>query len=138
MFLLDNILKTGSVCQMLIKSVPSDKFLFFSKLKAFGDEKINVTEKLKFVFVRVEIIVGKGENAGNQHFLVFHRFSKPSFSGLLKVGIVCGTLNVPRKTVCSHFPHSAFSYFKRILTFCNFTGTVEWSLFIGEKNESVE
>ena len=51
---------------MLINSLPSDKFLNLSKLKAFGDDKINVTEKLKFVFARVEIIVGKGENAGNQ------------------------------------------------------------------------
>ena len=73
---------------MLINSLPSDKFLNLSKLKAFGDDKINVTEKLKFVIARVEIIVGKGENAGNQHFLVFPRFSKPFFSGSLKVGTV--------------------------------------------------
>ena len=73
---------------MLINFLPTNKFLNLSKLKAFGDDKINVTEKLKFVFGRVEIIVGKGENAGNQHFLVFPRFSKPSFSGSLKVGIV--------------------------------------------------
>ena len=73
---------------MLINSLPSDKFLNLSKLKAFGDDKINVTEKLKFVFARVEIIAGKGENAGNQHFFIFSRFSKPSFSGSLKVRIV--------------------------------------------------
>ena len=73
---------------MLINSLPSDKFLNLSKLEAFGDDKINVTGKLKIVCARVEIIVGKGENAGNQHFLVFPRFSKPSFSGSLKVGIV--------------------------------------------------
>ena len=63
---------------MLINSLPSDRFLNLAKLNAFGDDKINVTEKLKSVFARVEIIVGKGENAGN----------KPSFSGLLKAGIV--------------------------------------------------
>ena len=40
-------------------------------MKAFGDDKINVTEKLKFVSASVKNIVGKGENAGNQHFLVF-------------------------------------------------------------------
>ena len=33
--------------------------------------KINVTQTMKFVFGRVENIVGKGENAGNQHFLLF-------------------------------------------------------------------
>ena len=73
---------------MLINSLPSDKSLNLSKLKVFGDDKINVTEKLKFVFARVEIIVGKGENAGNQHFLVYPRFTKPSLSESLKVGIV--------------------------------------------------
>ena len=74
---------------MLINSLPSDKFLNLSKLKALGDDKINVTEKLKFLFARIEINVGKGENTGNQHFLVFLiMFSNPSFSGLLKVGIV--------------------------------------------------
>ena len=48
---------------MLINSLASDKFLNLSKLKAFGDDKITVSEKLKFVFARVEIVVGKGENA---------------------------------------------------------------------------
>ena len=34
-----------------------------SKLKAYADDKINVTEKLKCVLGRVENIMGKGENA---------------------------------------------------------------------------
>ena len=33
-----------------------------------------MTEKLKFVFGRVGKIVGKGENAGYQHFLLFPQF----------------------------------------------------------------
>ena len=37
----------------------------------------------------VENIVGKGENAGYQHFLLFpHCFQKASVPGSLKVGIV--------------------------------------------------
>ena len=32
---------------------------------------MNVTEKLNVVLGRVENIVGKGENAGYQHFLLF-------------------------------------------------------------------
>ena len=37
----------------------------------------------------VENIVGKGENAGYQHFLIFPQcFQKAFFPGLLKVGIV--------------------------------------------------
>ena len=42
-----------------------------TKFKAFADNNINVTEKLKSVMGRVEHIVGKGENASYQHFLLF-------------------------------------------------------------------
>ena len=44
--------------------------------------------KMKFVLGRVENIVGKGENAGCQHFLLFPCFQKASFSRLFKVRIV--------------------------------------------------
>ena len=37
-----------------------DKFLDWSKLKAFADDKINVTEKQKFFMQSIENIVGKG------------------------------------------------------------------------------
>ena len=44
---------------------------------------------MKFVFYRIENIVGKGENAGYQHFLAFPQcFQTLSFSGSLKVWIV--------------------------------------------------
>ena len=39
---------------------PNDKFLDCSEFKAFADDKINVTEKLKFVLGGVEKSVGKG------------------------------------------------------------------------------
>ena len=74
-----------------IKPLPDDKFFDGSKLKAFADEKINVTEKkkMKFVLEMVENVVGKGENAGYQHFLLFPQyFQKASFSRALKVGAV--------------------------------------------------
>ena len=45
--------------------------LDWSRLKAFADDKINVTEQLKCVLGRVENIMGRGENAGYQHFLLF-------------------------------------------------------------------
>ena len=62
---------------------------FQSKLKAFADNKIDMTEKLKFVFGRIENIVGKGENAGYQHFLHFLQcFQKAFYAGWLKVVIV--------------------------------------------------
>ena len=37
-------------------SLPNDKFLDWSKLKALADDKINVTKKLKFILGRVENI----------------------------------------------------------------------------------
>ena len=50
------------------------------KLKAFADNKLHVTEKPKFVLGMAENIVGKGENVGNQHFLLFQQyFQKASF-----------------------------------------------------------
>ena len=63
-------------------SLPNNKILDWSKLKAFADDKIDVTEKFKFVLGRVGNIVGKGENAGYQHFLVFPQcFQKASCTG---------------------------------------------------------
>ena len=53
------------------KSLPNDKILNWSKLKAFAVDKLILAEKLKFVLGRVENNVGKGENAGYQHFLLF-------------------------------------------------------------------
>ena len=51
--------------------------------------KVNVTKKLKFVSGMEENIVGKGENAGNQHFLLFPQcFQKAYFIDVLKVGVV--------------------------------------------------
>ena len=71
------------------ESLTNGKILDWSKLKAFEDDKINVNEKLKHDFGRVENILGKGENAGYQHFLLFpHCFQKLSVSGSLKVRIL--------------------------------------------------
>ena len=40
-------------------------------MKGYADDKINLTENLKFVLGMVENIVRKGENAGYKHFLLF-------------------------------------------------------------------
>ena len=73
----------------MINSVTNDKILDWFKLKAFADDKINVTQKLKFVSESIENILEKGENAGYQHFLLFPKcFQKPPSLGSLKVGIV--------------------------------------------------
>ena len=67
-----------------LTSLPKDKILDWTKLKAFADDKINVTEKLKSVLGRVENIVGKGENARYQHFLLFPQcFQNIQFSSAI-------------------------------------------------------
>ena len=64
-----------------IKTRSNDNILDWSKLKAFTDDKINVAEELKFVLGREENIVGEGENAGYQHFLLFLQcFQTASFT----------------------------------------------------------
>ena len=42
------------VCVPLVNTLPDNKILDWSKLKAFADDKINMSEKLKFVLERVE------------------------------------------------------------------------------------
>ena len=59
------------------------KFLDWSRLKVFADDKINVTEKLKLVLERTENILDY------QHFLLFPKcFQNPLPWELLKVEIV--------------------------------------------------
>ena len=70
-------------------SLPNDKILDWSKLKAFADENFNIAKTVISVCDRVENIVGKGENVCYQHFLLFPQsFRKLSISGSLKLEIV--------------------------------------------------
>ena len=63
--------------------------LIFYERQNLWDDKMNLNEKLKFGFGRVENIVGKGENAGYKHFLHFPQcFQITPVSGSLKVWIV--------------------------------------------------
>ena len=62
-----------------INSLQDDKILDWSKFKAFADDKIGVTQKLKFVLEMVENIVGR-ENVGYQHFLPFTVMFSKGFS----------------------------------------------------------
>ena len=55
------------VVKFALNSLPNDQILDLRNLKAFADNKINVSEKLKFVSVRLEDILGKGENTGYQN-----------------------------------------------------------------------
>ena len=61
----------------------------WTNFKAFADNKLNVVLTMVSCFDRIENIVGNGENAGYQHFLLFpqcfQNFKQP---GSLKVRIV--------------------------------------------------
>ena len=71
---------------MGLDSLPHDKPLDW---KVFSDDISCVAYMMKSVCNRVENIVGKGENAGYQHFLLFPQcFRKSTISGSLKVGIM--------------------------------------------------
>ena len=59
-----------------LNSLPNNKSFNQSKLKTFADNKINVTETLKFVLRKAENTVGKGENAGYQYFLLSYNVFK--------------------------------------------------------------
>ena len=47
-----------------------------------------MTQNFRLIFERVENIVGKGENAGNQHFFLFPPCFQKPFSGLSNFGKV--------------------------------------------------
>ena len=74
---------------MWLISLPNEKIWALTKLKAFADYKLNVNKMQISLFDRVGNIVGKGENAGYQHFLLSPQcFQKATFSRSLKDGIV--------------------------------------------------
>ena len=80
---------TDCLVPINVNYLPNDKMLDLSKLKAFTDDNLNLNKKLKFAMGRVENIVGKGENAGYQHFLLFPQcFQKASCLGSFIVGTV--------------------------------------------------
>ena len=71
---------------MFVNSLPNYKILNRSKLKASANDMANLTEKFRFGLGRVQNIVGKGENAGYQHFLLFPTmFSKGAYSRVIKI-----------------------------------------------------
>ena len=82
-------LRTSESFVNMFNSLPHEKILDQSKFQALADNKINATEKFKFVLGMVENILEKGKNAGYQHFLLFPKcFQKPPSAKSLKVWIV--------------------------------------------------
>ena len=65
------------------------KILALSQFNVFADENFDVAQLVQLFFDMVENIVGKGENAGIQHFLLFLQcFHSASFQGSLKVHVM--------------------------------------------------
>ena len=62
--------------QTCINSFPHDKILDQTKLKAFADDKLNVTKMIISVFDRAENIAGKGEIACTSNFFFSHNVFK--------------------------------------------------------------
>ena len=60
---------TECVWDSSFSPLQDDNILALFKLEAFADDSFSVAQILEFTFGRVENIVGKGENAGYQHFL---------------------------------------------------------------------
>ena len=72
-----------------LNSLPNDKILAWSKLKAFAEDKLDVVNKMMISLLNwLENTVGKGENAGYQHFLIFPVFSEAFFLRVVKSWIV--------------------------------------------------
>ena len=69
----------------------SDRILSMSEMKIFADDKYNVTLNIKSVFHGVENLVGKGGNAGYQHFILFPQcFQKFLFPHRRQKSSLCG------------------------------------------------
>ena len=64
-----------------LNSLPNDKMLDQSKMKAFAVNKIKLTQKSKLDlgWVKKKNIVGNGENAGYQHFLLYPQCLQNAF-----------------------------------------------------------
>ena len=61
----------NTICKVSLILQKNNKILDVIKLKAFADDKINVTHMMISVHQQAENIMGKEENAGYQHFLLF-------------------------------------------------------------------
>ena len=71
----------NSKSDSLVKPLLKGKALAWSKLKAFEDDKLNVTQNIKLIFHcgKKKKPLQKGENACYQHFLFFQQCLQTAF-----------------------------------------------------------
>ena len=90
--------------RLTFNSLPSGIILDVTNMRAFAQDKLNIGKMTISLYDGVENTVGKGQNAGYQHFLLFPQcFPKPSSLGLLKVGIVWERVNTLVCLLKSHW-----------------------------------
>ena len=65
-----NMMSECTKVMNFVNPLPNNKILDMTKLKAFADDKLNVTKMKISLYDRVENTKGEGENAGIQHFLL--------------------------------------------------------------------
>ena len=83
--------QTGYGCtKVFINSFPHDKILDQTNLKAFADDKLNVTKLIISVFDKVENIVEKGEIACTSNFSFSHNVFKRLLSQTRQKVSLCG------------------------------------------------
>ena len=63
-----------------VNSLPNNNLLDCTEFNVFADDKFKVAKILITAFDRIENIVGKIENAGYQHFLLFPQFFQKASS----------------------------------------------------------
>ena len=75
-FLKDFLPFLPNLKSLQVNLFPHNKILDRTKLKAFADDKLNVTKMIISVFDKVENIVGKGEIACTSNFSFSHNVLK--------------------------------------------------------------
>ena len=71
----------------LVNFLPNEKISDWTKLKAVADDNFNMAPMIKFVSDMTENVVGKEENAGYRHFLLFPQCFQKDFSTKTPKGV---------------------------------------------------
>ena len=74
----------------LCNPLPDNKILAQSRLKAYADDKLNVTQNIKFIFETIENIVGKEGINSYQHFSFSNNILKRPFLQRCWTSSLCG------------------------------------------------
>ena len=112
---LQSLQSRGTVHTSYFNPFPYDKILDHTKLKAFADDKLNVTKMIISVFDRVENIVGKGEIACTNNFsFSLNVFKRPLSFTHQKVSLCWNGLNGISFfiSICNSVSYNACSKFK--------------------------